>query len=605
MREWEEIDSPEPHKADSSLTKASLPVNVYDELGVLQKGFFKYGKFVSRHPVVVIGVAIAVLVGFSFGMVNLDVESDPQKIWVPPGSVSAIQQDNFNKAFEPFYRIEQIIFLDRHTPGKNVINQDNLLSMLELQEKIENGVSSSGYKLSDFCFRPIKDQGCIIESPLNYWKSNATTIKMSSQECLEDAVACRWCSDLDTDTLGTACLAKIGAPAMQPVILGGTKCAKYDPCGTCDVLTAEAGMMTFLLENHPEKKAMAEEWEKDVFLKYASEYNDNTGNPLSASYMSQVSSHTALIARKCVMMCDLPLVFAALSSGFVASCRETKPICGHCFLPCHVWLHCCCSRALPFPVGVKSSIGASGCNHGRWLRYGSHRLRFNGEYLHHNDCQRSCPVPGTRHRRGKFISVVDDLWVFDTFLQDNMFIIVKARDRFVKRFSSSSREETIGAVLAEVGPSITSAALCEFLGRCKSRFFTVPYDIRFLIHCPSPAFAVGAATDIPALKSFCFVAAAAVFFNYAMQMTWFTGAMTLDHIRMRVCLLGVASCLRSHVRLLFPREGGLIAPPACAQPALGTTNAASDGPLCVLAASMFADAWTNCKFMYRGMCFRC
>lgn len=72
-------------------------------------------------------------------------------------------------------------------------------------------------------------------------------------------------------------------------------------------------------------------------------------------------------------------------------------------------------------------------------------------------------------------------------------------------------EETSGHVLAEVGPSVTAAAVSECL-----------------------AFVVGALTRIPALQQFCIVAGTAVFIDYFMQLTWFLAALSLDARRARV-----------------------------------------------------------------------
>ncbi|KAF0721358.1 hypothetical protein AaE_010081, partial [Aphanomyces astaci] len=64
--------------------------------------------------------------------------------------------------------------------------------------------------------------------------------------------------------------------------------------------------------------------------------------------------------------------------------------------------------------------------------------------------------------------------------------------------------------MMHVGPSITVAAASESL-----------------------AFLVGAYTKIPALESFCMVAALAVVADYVLQMTWFAAALALDARRMR------------------------------------------------------------------------
>ena len=91
---------------------------------------------------------------------------------------------------------------------------------------------------------------------------------------------------------------------------------------------------------------------------------------------------------------------------------------------------------------------------------------------------------------------------------DNMFFITGARDKVSKAVDivkangkqkqEYSNQEQMGIALGEVGPSITTAAIGEFL-----------------------SFLVGYLTDIPALESFCLCASFAVLINYFLQMTLF------------------------------------------------------------------------------------
>lgn len=73
--------------------------------------FPKWGKAVARRPLATIVCCVVFLALSGCGILGwLRVESDPQKIWVPPTSTTALQQNHFNKVFDPFYRIEQVIF---------------------------------------------------------------------------------------------------------------------------------------------------------------------------------------------------------------------------------------------------------------------------------------------------------------------------------------------------------------------------------------------------------------------------------------------------------------------------------------------------------------
>ena len=93
---------------------------------------------------------------------------------------------------------------------------------------------------------------------------------------------------------------------------------------------------------------------------------------------------------------------------------------------------------------------------------------------------------------------------------DNMFIIANANKR-AEAFDLPIHKQ-LGEALREVGPSISTAAVCEFL-----------------------AFIVGFTTNIPALQSFCLTAALAVFFDYLFQITVFIAVLAM--VSFLVCFL--------------------------------------------------------------------
>lgn len=86
---------------------------------------------------------------------------------------------------------------------------------------------------------------------------------------------------------------------------------------------------------------------------------------------------------------------------------------------------------------------------------------------------------------------------------DNMFILVRAEKEVSSRVPKA--EDRIALALKEVGPSIFTAAFCESL-----------------------AFFIGMLTKVPALESFCMVAALGVLADFLLQITVFLAALTLD-----------------------------------------------------------------------------
>ena len=85
---------------------------------------------------------------------------------------------------------------------------------------------------------------------------------------------------------------------------------------------------------------------------------------------------------------------------------------------------------------------------------------------------------------------------------DNMFIIKNAVER---QTQFNKLEDKVAHGLKEVGPNITTAAICEAL-----------------------AFLVGSLTKMPALQNFCIQAAFAIMFNYVFQLTTFVVVLIMD-----------------------------------------------------------------------------
>jgi Niemann-Pick C1 protein len=102
---------------------------------------------------------------------------------------------------------------------------------------------------------------------------------------------------------------------------------------------------------------------------------------------------------------------------------------------------------------------------------------------------------------------------------DNMFIIVRAEKEVSDKVEKV--EERIALALKEVGPSIFTAAFCESL-----------------------AFFIGMLTKVPALESFCLVAGIGVLADFALQITVFLAALTLDTHRIRNNRADLLPCCR-------------------------------------------------------------
>ncbi|TRY61569.1 hypothetical protein TCAL_14942 [Tigriopus californicus] len=91
---------------------------------------------------------------------------------------------------------------------------------------------------------------------------------------------------------------------------------------------------------------------------------------------------------------------------------------------------------------------------------------------------------------------------------DDMFVIMQAWNKFAEHRKDLSKVEKFGETLQKAGVSITVTSLTDFL-----------------------AFAIGASTLLPALKSFCMYCGIGILITYVLQATWFVAWMSIDQDR--------------------------------------------------------------------------
>lgn len=281
---------------------------------VLARLAAKWGALVYSRPYVAILACVLFTIVASCGLTKLQVTSNPQKIWVPPGSKTLLQEQFFNHAFSPFFRINQAIFIlkkSAKTDDKeayrdlwqlrgsnpqnpdaqgdycmedNILRKDVMMTIANLQEKIINDQDRKGHTLNDLCFKPIEGRGCLVESPTNYWKSNITLIEKTNPLDIQQRIKC----------LNTDCQTDIGAPVMNNVILGNSQCCQkvegldyiVGNCNDCNT-GAQALFLTLLLVGDDDKSDAAAMWEKDVFLKHVKNFQ-HENDLLDISFMAQV-----------------------------------------------------------------------------------------------------------------------------------------------------------------------------------------------------------------------------------------------------------------------------------------------------------------------------
>lgn len=279
------------------------------------------------------------------------------------------------------------------------------------------------------------------------------------------------------------CESVSGIPVMANVVLGDYVCSPHvagwaannSVCGdACGGLAARAGMVTFLVDARPSLKAKAQRWEKEVFLAAAARFNERTAETgLKATYMAQRSVQDELAIVE----------------------EQNIGVVGISYAVMFVYIVLALGR-FPHPVGSRALLGLQG--------------------IAIVSLSVSASLGLVSYAGMEVTMIVTEVVPFLILAigVDNMFIITKAVDRnrarlrqrmFAKlgskehrlpRVAPGSRAEAVAVLietLAEVGPSITAAALAE-----------------------ACAFAIGALTKIPALRQFCIVAAIAVIVDFAL-----------------------------------------------------------------------------------------
>lgn len=102
-------------------------------------------------------------------------------MWVPAASRAAVEQSYFTKEFGAFFRINTGWITPLNPTGNaeedDLFRHPYLDLTYYLQEAIVNDLSEVNgmeFLLDDFCYKPISGEGCLVESPMQYFKDNYT-----------------------------------------------------------------------------------------------------------------------------------------------------------------------------------------------------------------------------------------------------------------------------------------------------------------------------------------------------------------------------------------------------------------------------------------------
>ncbi|KAF1776867.1 Niemann-Pick C type protein [Phytophthora cactorum] len=507
--------------------------------------FYRLGALCSGSPVLMTLSALVCSAALCLGLLNMQLQTDPQGLWVPPNSVAAREQTRFDELFGPFFRIQQLIFFVESDTNPDsdsdlvpatcdanhdLVQRRFLLQMAKVQTQITNAAVYSQDEanvtltLEDFCYRPIKGKGCLITSPFQYWLTNSTLLQHDPD--IKLTTACQTTDPVLKDH--SPCMDQNGVPVMRNVVFGGLsrdECHQNpDPCGEATP-QAKALMITFLLNNNPENETYtryAELWEKEVFLKIAERAAESLkpsgGNGSDEFIWDSVEDQELADAGVDGMRLTY-MAQRSVADSLVVQTNQNAFIVVVSYLVMFFYVSASLGK---FSDSVRSRFG----------------LGLTGILIVLLSLGAAMGVScAILQMEVTMITLEVVPFLVLAIGVDNMFILTNEFDRLaalrgLATLDTRRNTPSYGETMVNVGPSIVVAAVAESL-----------------------AFLVGVLTRIPALTSFCVVAAFAVAANFVLQMTWFASALVLDARRVRARRYDLFPWVKQKLTLTPPMKG--------------------------------------------------
>ena len=135
-------------------------------------------------------------------------------------------------------------------------------------------VNGMDFTLDSFCYKPISGEGCIVESPMQYFHDKLDVMQSMNNTEIKTLATC--VAPLPGEQ--RACFDSIGSPVLTFAIFGDTTC--QNEATECDQCIIDAGGMqfTFLLNHNAYSQYTAEEWERQVFIRNVKSFNKAMDN---------------------------------------------------------------------------------------------------------------------------------------------------------------------------------------------------------------------------------------------------------------------------------------------------------------------------------------
>ncbi|KAK2584243.1 hypothetical protein KPH14_006655 [Odynerus spinipes] len=457
---------------------------------LLQEFFCWWGTVCASRPWLVLFLGFLFIVGLGRGIKYMNVTTDPVELWASPNSRSRVEREYFDEHFEPFYRTEQIIItaigLNNivHNTSNGpitfgpVFNENVLMYVYDLQEKIKSIVTPSNYTLSDICFAPLRNaftgsptvNECAIQSIWGYWQNDVELFNDSSIQdnytvnYLDHFIVC------SQNAYNSECLAPYGGP-VDPAIAVGGFLSPGQSLYNASYEKATAVILTVLINNYHNKTKLlpALEWEKS-FIDLMRNVSAKLPPYLDIAFTSERSIEDELNRESQSDILTILVSYIIMFAYIAISLGQIRT----------------CSRLL---IDSKITLGLGGvlivlasviCSVGLFGFVG---------------------IPATLI----IIEVIPFLVL--AVGVDNIFILVQTHQRESRR-PNETVPEHIGRILGQVGPSMLLTSVSE-----------------------SCCFFLGGLSDMPAVKAFALYAGMALLIDFILQITCFVSLLALDTVR--------------------------------------------------------------------------
>jgi Niemann-Pick C1 protein len=466
--------------------------------------FGRLGHFAATYRGITIGTSLVVCGILGLGLMHLELETNPARLWVSPTSAAAQEKAYFDDHFGPFYRAEQVFVVNDTTgePGP-VLSHDTLTWWMGVEDAVARLRGPSfGSTLDDVCFKPL-GADCVVQSVTQYWDQDPDMVDPDSwrshlRECAASPVSCR---------------PAYGQPIDASMVLGGWD--ESDPAAAVD---AAAMTVTWVVDNGAEDSyqvSRAADWERalrDYLVEVQKEAADRglrlsftTESSLEQELNKSTNTDAKIVAISYVVM----FLYVSLALGSTTtSLRETL--------------------RNPAVALVQSKFG----------------LGVVGILIVLLSIVASVGLFAWAGVKATLIIAEVIPFIVLAVGVDNIFLLVHEFERVNISHPDEMVEERIGRTLGRMGPSILFSGLAE-----------------------TCCFALGAFAGMPAMRNFAVYAAGAVLINAILQVTMFVSLLAQNQIRAEDHRADCIPCLQiksARIHLSGTGSGPTVHPAAAA-----------------------------------------